>query len=110
MQTIDLLGTGIAEEEGGAGGTLTEVCLVAEAMGRGMAPVPFVSTALAAQVIARFGNETQRSRWLPRIIRGEAKATVAELTGTLTDGILSGTAAIALAGGIAEFAERKSVL
>src|SRR3546814_17961378 len=72
-------------------------------MGRGMAPVPFVSTALAAQVIARFGNETQRSRWLPRIIRREAKATVAELTGTMTDVILSGTAAIALDGRIAAF-------
>jgi alkylation response protein AidB-like acyl-CoA dehydrogenase len=104
MQQLGLLGIGIDEILGGTGGCLMEVCLVAEALGHGLAPVPFVPTALVSQIIARFGNEHQRERLLPGIIAGGVRTTIAAIDGQFADGTISGTAPIVLDGAIADIA------
>jgi alkylation response protein AidB-like acyl-CoA dehydrogenase len=61
-----------SEEEGGMGLGLAEVVLVTEAMGRGLAPEPFISTImLAGQALSTGGSQALRERWLGPIIEGE---------------------------------------
>ena len=70
---LGALGIAIAEEHGGAGMGLLELCLVAEEAGRSLAAVPLLPTVyLAAQAIARAGSPAQAAHWLPRIASGEA--------------------------------------
>lgn len=74
----DLCGLLIDEEHGGSGMGLLEGIVVAEELGRSLVPSPwFVSSVLAAGVIARAGTDAQRSIWLPRIASGDAVVSVA---------------------------------
>jgi 3-oxocholest-4-en-26-oyl-CoA dehydrogenase beta subunit len=78
----DLLGLAVPESDGGAGYGLTELCLLLEAQGNAVAPVPLWATlVLGALPVARFGSESQRVRWLPGVVAGEVILTAA-LTGT----------------------------
>ena len=78
----DLLGIGVPEAEGGAGHGLTELCLLLEAQGNAVAPVPLWATlVLGAFPIAHFGSDTQRAQWLPGVVSGDVILTAA-LTGT----------------------------
>lgn len=73
-----LVGIAVPEEHGGAGLGLPEVCLLLEAVGRRVAPVPLWETAvLGALPLARFGTEEQRGRWLPAVADGSAVLTAA---------------------------------
>ena len=75
-------GMAIPEEFGGAGGGFFELGIVAEELGRALAPVPFLSTVvLAAGAISLVGTPEQKKQLLPEIAAGERLATVA-----LTDG------------------------
>jgi alkylation response protein AidB-like acyl-CoA dehydrogenase len=47
----------VAEEQGGWGASMLDLCLVAEALGRRCAPVPVVETQVAARLLARLGAE-----------------------------------------------------
>ena len=61
------IGAAIPEEFGGAGLGYEGLCVLAEEMGRVVAPVPFSSTAyLAAEAILTAGSDAQRSTLLPR--------------------------------------------
>jgi alkylation response protein AidB-like acyl-CoA dehydrogenase len=52
---------------------MAELAVVLEALGRGLAPEPFLATVLlGGQAILRGGSEAQRSAWLPRVCAGEA--------------------------------------
>ncbi len=74
----DLLGLAVPEADGGAGHGLMELCLLLEAQGTVVAPVPLWATVvLGALPIARFGSEAQRSRWLPGVVSGEVILTAA---------------------------------
>jgi alkylation response protein AidB-like acyl-CoA dehydrogenase len=67
-----LLGTALAEEWGGSGLGLVELCLVLEQVGRTVAPVPAWATlVLGALPIAELGTREQRARWLPAVVAGE---------------------------------------
>jgi alkylation response protein AidB-like acyl-CoA dehydrogenase len=80
----DLLGLAVPEANGGAGYGLMELCLLLEAQGAVVAPVPLWATlALGALPLARFGHPAQRGRWLPRVVSGEVMLTAA-LTGSAT--------------------------
>ena len=49
-----------------------ELCLLLEAQGNAVAPVPLWATlVLGALPLARFGSEAQRARWLPGVVAGE---------------------------------------
>ena len=78
LAAADLLGLAVPESEGGAGYGLLELCLLLEAQGNVVAPVPLWSTlVLGALPLARFGSEAQRARWLPGVVAGEAILTAA---------------------------------
>jgi alkylation response protein AidB-like acyl-CoA dehydrogenase len=60
-----------SEEDGGMGLGMAEVVLVTEALGRGLAPEPFLSTImLAGQALALGGSQELREQWLGSIIEG----------------------------------------
>jgi alkylation response protein AidB-like acyl-CoA dehydrogenase len=70
---MGLLGIVIPEAYGGLGLTYLELCVVAEELGRSLAPVPFSSTVyLAGEFLLAAGSEAQKRAWLPKIAGGEA--------------------------------------
>lgn len=65
---LGITGTTIPEEYGGVGLGYLELCLLAEQLGRVLAPVPFSSTVyLFAEALLRFGGEEQKKAWLPKV-------------------------------------------
>jgi 3-oxocholest-4-en-26-oyl-CoA dehydrogenase beta subunit len=82
LADADLLGVSVPEAHGGGGCGLMELCLLLQAQGNVVAPVPLWSTlVLGALPIARYGSEAQQAAWLPRVVSGEVMLTAA-LTGT----------------------------
>lgn len=53
---LDLVGLLVPEEYGGAGAAVTDACVVAEVLGRHIAPVPYVGTAVAAVALLRLAG------------------------------------------------------
>lgn len=67
-----------SEEDGGLGLGMAEVVVVTEALGRGLAPEPFLSTVmLAGQALAIGGSDELREEWLGSIIEGDKVLAVA---------------------------------
>ena len=82
LAEMGFLGVAIPEEFGGAGAGHLELCVIAEEMGRALAPVPFSSTVyLAAEALLLAGSDAQKQKWLPKIARGEAIGTLALFEG-----------------------------
>ncbi len=79
MATQGYLGVSIPEAYGGGGGGIAELAIVCEELAAAGCPLLLlvVSPAICAGVIARFGNDEQRSRWLPRFATGELKMAFA---------------------------------
>jgi len=76
------LGTAIPEEHGGLGLGMLELCVLAEEMGRVLAPVPFSSTVYGlAEAVKLAGSEAQKSAVLPKIVSGEAVGAIATSEG-----------------------------
>jgi alkylation response protein AidB-like acyl-CoA dehydrogenase len=72
------LGTAIPEAYGGAGFGYLELAVVAEELGRALAPIPFSSSVyLASEAILQAGSDEQKQRTLPRLATGEAIGTLA---------------------------------
>ncbi|OHT21183.1 acyl-CoA dehydrogenase family protein [Edaphosphingomonas haloaromaticamans] len=75
---LGFAGIGVAEAHGGAGLGPVELALIAEELGRTLAPIPWFETAvLAATAIAEAGGEAQQAALLGPIARGETIATLA---------------------------------
>lgn len=69
---LGLLGAAIPEAYGGVGLGVLDQCIIAEEMGRALAPIPFFSSiCLAADAILLAGTERQKQTWLPRLASGE---------------------------------------
>jgi len=82
LAEMGFLGVAIPEEFGGAGAGHLELCVIAEEMGRALAPVPFSSTVyLAAEALLLAGSQAQKQKWLPKIATGEAIGTLALFEG-----------------------------
>ena len=82
LADMGFLGVAIPEAYGGAGAGHLELCVIAEEMGRALAPVPFSSTVyLAAEALLLAGNDAQKQKWLPLIASGEAVGTLALFEG-----------------------------
>ena len=72
------LGTVVPEEHGGAGFGHLELALIAEEVGRALAPVPFGSSVyLATEAILLAGTPEQKKSHLPRLASGDAIGTLA---------------------------------
>ncbi|WP_372524564.1 acyl-CoA dehydrogenase family protein [Piscinibacter sp.] len=98
------LGVAVPEEYGGLGMPRSTLCVIAEELGRALAPLPVCSSMyLAAEAILQAGDETQKRELLPSLISGERIATLAAAEGIVgatafaqqqtrvVDGGLSGT-------------------
>ncbi len=60
-----------SENDGGLGGTATDLMVLCEALGRGLVREPFLHTAICCGgLIAAAGDEAQRGRYLPAIMAG----------------------------------------
>jgi len=82
LSEMGFLGVAIPESYGGAGAGHLELCVIAEEMGRALAPVPFSSTVyLAAEALLIAGSDAQKQKWLPKIAKGEAIGTLALFEG-----------------------------
>lgn len=76
-------GIAIAEEHGGQGLGLVELCVLLEELGYAGTAAPLLSTALAAVVIQDAGSPEQQARWLPGLARGELTGAL----GVADDGV-----------------------
>lgn len=78
MAEMGLLGLPFAEEDGGVGAGPVEVGLVAEEIGRVVAPEPYLTTVvLAGGLVAAVGTDEQRADVLGRLSEGEALPALA---------------------------------
>jgi alkylation response protein AidB-like acyl-CoA dehydrogenase len=65
-------GAVIPEQYGGAGFGYLELVLIAEEIGRALAPIPFgASVYLVTEAVLQAASESQRERWLPQLAAGE---------------------------------------
>ncbi len=73
------LGVNVPEAYGGGGGGITELAAVGEELAAAGCPllVIVVSPAICATIIAKFGTEEQKQRWLPGFATGELKMAFA---------------------------------
>lgn len=71
-------GAAIPEEYGGVGLGRLAVCVLAEELGRAVAPVPFSSSVyLATEALMLFGSEDQKKAYLPKLASGDLIGTFA---------------------------------
>src|SRR5918998_5817885 len=71
-------GIAVAEEHGGQGLGAVELAILCEELGRSLAPVPFLPSALAATLIEHAGSEEQRARWLGPLASAEITGAVGD--------------------------------
>ncbi len=100
LAQIGIAGLIVPEAHGGVGMSFVDAALVAECLGHGVAPVPYIgASVLAPLALELAGSDAQKSAWLPRIAAGEVSIGVAlaESTGAregagvdCKDGKLSG--------------------
>lgn len=116
LAEMGFLGVAIPEEFGGAGAGHLELCVIAEEMGRALAPVPFSSSIyLATEAIMLAGSDAQKKKYLPGLAAGITVGTLALFEGpgnpspraikaAVTNGALSGTKVPVSDGEIADIA------
>ena len=100
---LGLLGLHVPEDLGGSGFGLAETLVVAEQMGRHLAPGPFVPTVIASAVLAAAGPDELRKRLLPGLADGSVIGAAA-LGGEVTcaDGAATGKAGVVISGHLAD--------
>lgn len=108
--------TVIPEDYGGLGLSYLELVVIAEELGRAVAPIPFSSSVyLATEAILAWGTEEQKVAWLPRLAGGEVIGTLAvnegqgqasptSLGAVVSNGTLSGTKVPVIDGDVADLA------
>jgi len=108
--------TVIPEQYDGLGLSYLELAVIAEEMGRAMAPIPFSSSVyMATEAVMAAGSDSQKEQWLPRLASGEIIGTVAVaeaagqasakgLTTAVKNGAINGTKVPVIDGDIANFA------
>jgi acyl-CoA dehydrogenase len=116
LAEMGFLGVVIPEEHGGLGAGYLELCVLAEELGRVVAPVPFSSSVfLATEFILAAGSDAQKAAWLPKLAAGEAIGTFAFSEGpgpvtpkaikaSVSGGALTGTKIPVADGDVADFA------
>ncbi|MBI1405540.1 MAG: acyl-CoA dehydrogenase [Caulobacter sp.] len=96
LAEMGFLGAAIPEAFGGVGLGHLELCVIAEELGRALAPVPMASSIyLAAEFLMVAGSQAQKEAWLPKLASGEAIGTfaLAEGVGRVTEAGLKATVA-----------------
>ena len=105
--------TAIPEEYGGLGLGYLELCVIAEELGRSLAPTPFSSSVyLATEAILNLGDDSVKQNFLPGLASGEkigafahsesnTSPTEANIKCSFSGGTLSGTKIAVVDGDIA---------
>ena len=113
---LGFLGAAIPEQYGGAGAGPLGLCVIAEELGRSLAPVPFSSSiCLGAELILAAGSEQQKTKFMPGLATGKLIACLALTEGPgrigpnavqaqVMDGTLTGSKWPVLDGDIADIA------
>jgi alkylation response protein AidB-like acyl-CoA dehydrogenase len=113
---MGFLGAVIPESYGGLGLGYLELCVIAEELGRAVAPTPFSSSVfLATEFLLTAGSEAQKSAWLPKLATGAAIGTFAFVEGvgqvspktmraSAAGGAISGVKTPVADGDVADFA------
>jgi len=116
MAELGWIGAIIPEEYGGAGMTGEDLCVIAEELGRSLAPTPFSSSVyMATEAILMAGTEVQKSELLPAMAAGEQIGCFAVSEGVgvanadsikmrIFDGTVDGTKIPVADGDVADFA------
>ena len=116
MAELGWMGTVVPDTYGGAGMSREDLCVIAEELGRTLAPTPFSSSVyLATEAILLAGDEAQRDAYLPRLAAGETIGTVAIADGvknldrkglatSFSAGVLNGVKTPVPDGDVADFA------
>ena len=116
LAEMGFLGAAIPEEYGGLGLGYLELCVIAEELGRAIAPVPVSSSIfLVAEILKAAGTEAQKQSWLPKLASGEVIGTLAAIEGMgggrpstikaqVSGGVLTGDKSPVLDGDIANLA------
>ena len=116
LAEMGFLGAAIPEEFGGVGLGHLELCVIAEELGRAVAPVPMASSIyLAAEFLMTVGSQAQKEAWLPKLASGEAigtfalsegvgRVTEASIKASVSSGKLSGTKVPVPDGDVADMA------
>jgi alkylation response protein AidB-like acyl-CoA dehydrogenase len=86
-------GIAISEAHGGQGLGTIELSILCEELGRVVAPVPFLSSAMAACVIEQAGSEEQRERWLPGLASGETIGALSSAVDGTSELVVTGAEA-----------------
>lgn len=110
------LGAAIPEQYGGVGLGYEGLCVIAEGLGKALAPIPFSSSIyLVAEIILQAGSEAEKIELLPQLADGSSIATFALSEGfgwpaqdavrvRAQDGTLTGTKWPVPDGSLADFA------
>lgn len=116
LAELGVLGAAIPEDFGGVGLGHLELCVLAEELGRALAPVPVASSIyLVAECLLQAGTNAQKAEWLPKLVLGEAIGCFAlnegagrmrpdKVTAIFKDGRLSGTKSPVADGAVADIA------
>ena len=116
MAELGWMGTVIPEEYGGIGLTHEDLCVLAEEIGRSLAPTPFSSSVyLATEALLLAGSEEQKTDFLPQIASGDVigcfavtegikKSSPESIETVFTDGKLTGGKHPIADGDVADFA------
>ncbi len=108
--------TVIPEEYDGLGMSYLELCVIAEELGRSLAPLPFSSSVyLATEALLVAGSKEQKEEWLPKLAsgsiigclaagEGKGQVTPKSLTTSADASSLSGSKLPVADGDIADFA------
>jgi len=116
MAELGWIGTTIPEEFGGAGLSREDLCVIAEELGRSLAPTPFASSVYqATEALLIAGSDAQKQEYLPALAAGERIGCLAVSEGVgvanadsikmqAADGTVEGTKIPVADGDIADFA------
>src|SRR4051794_29288077 len=86
-------GIAVAEAHGGQDLGAIELSILAEELGRSLAPVPFLPTVLAATLLEHAGSDAQQARWLPALASGQATGALGVARDGVADLVVGGAGA-----------------
>lgn len=71
LAELGATGVLVPEEHGGSGLALLDAAVVAQSLGHGATPAPFLGTSMIAPVALAAAAPALRAKWLPRVATGE---------------------------------------
>jgi butyryl-CoA dehydrogenase len=80
MAALGWLALPVPEAYGGLGGSMADICALAEELGRGMVNEPYIASAvLAGMLLADVAPQVVRDEWLPTLADGSKRLALAAL-------------------------------